>query len=267
MRVRTLAAVLGTALSLPAQLSGVYVVGPGASYPDLAAAIGALAAAGVAGPVTFYVLANDSGPWTIPAFPGQGAACPVSFEALGGPIVLAGAQPVLTLDGCAHVTFRGFTGQFAERLSKLASIGVREASDGDVVASGVALIAPGGRHMEVVRASGKLLVRLSFAPPVRGHRPSADVLLQSVAKNVGSRALGIVLTGMGEDGALGLSAIHEAGGHTLAQDEASSVVYGMPRAAIERGAVDKILSLSEMGAYLNALEARHHPQGGSTWNA
>ena len=161
----------------------------------------------------------------------------------------------------------GFIGQFAERLSKLASIGVREAEDGDVVASGVALIAPGGRHMELVRASGKLLVRLSVAPAVRGHRPSADVLFQSVAKNVGARALGMILTGMGEDGAEGLLAIHAAGGHTLAQDEASSVVYGMPRAAIERGAVDKVLSLSEMGAYLNALEARHYPQGGSTWIA
>jgi two-component system chemotaxis response regulator CheB len=153
----------------------------------------------------------------------------------------------------------GFTGQFADRLSKLASIGVREAEDGDVVASGVAFVAPGGRHMEIVRGSGKLLVRLSFAPP--------DVLFQSVAKNVGARALGVILTGMGEDGAEGLLAIHAAGGHTLAQDEASSVVYGMPRAAIERGAVDKVLSLSEMGAYLNALEARHYPQGGSTWIA
>jgi len=160
----------------------------------------------------------------------------------------------------------GFTGQFAERLAKLSTIGVREAEDGDVVASGVALVAPGGRHMEVARASGKLLVRLSFAPPYKGHRPSADLLFQSVAKNLGSRALGIVLTGMGEDGAEGLLAIRAAGGHTLAQDEASSVVYGMPRAAVERGAVDKVLPLSEMGAYLNALEARHH-QGGSAWIA
>ncbi len=164
----------------------------------------------------------------------------------------------------------GFTGQFAERLSKLASIGVREAEDGDVVASGVALIAPGGKHMEIVRApgpSGKLTVRISFAPSVRGHRPSADVLFQSVAKNVGPRSIGVILTGMGEDGAEGLAAIRAAGGHTLAQDEASSVVYGMPRAAIERGAVEKVLSLSEMGPYLNALEARHFPQGGSTWIA
>ena len=84
---------------------------------------------------------------------------------------------------------------------------------------------------------------------------------------MGARALGVILTGMGEDGAEGLLAIHAAGGHTLAQDEASSVVYGMPRAAIEKGAVDKVLSLSEMGAYLNALEARHYPQGGSTWIA
>jgi two-component system chemotaxis response regulator CheB len=120
--------------------------------------------------------------------------------------------------------------------------------------------------MEVARASGKLLVRLSFAPPLRGHRPSADVLFQSVAKSVGPHAIGVILTGMGEDGAEGMLAIRAAGGHTLAQDEASSVVYGMPRAAVERGAVEKVLPLGEMGAYLNALDARHH-QGGSAWIA
>jgi two-component system chemotaxis response regulator CheB len=161
----------------------------------------------------------------------------------------------------------GFTAQFAERLSRICAIEVREAADGDIVTSGTALVAPGGRHMELARVSGKLRVRLSSAPPVRGHRPSADVLFESVAKSVGQRAMGIVMTGMGEDGARGMLAIHQAGGHTIAQDEASSVVHGMPRAAIEKGAVDRILSLSEIGDYLNALEGRHQLQGGSTWNA
>jgi two-component system chemotaxis response regulator CheB len=161
----------------------------------------------------------------------------------------------------------GFTAQFAERLSRICAIDVREAADGDIVTAGTALVAPGGRHMELARVSGKLRVRLSFAPPVRGHRPSADVLFESVAKSVGPRAMGIVMTGMGEDGAQGMLAIHQAGGHTIAQDEASSVVHGMPRAAIEKGAVDRILSLSEIGDYLNALEGRHQLQGGSTWNA
>ncbi|MGH9319489.1 MAG: protein-glutamate methylesterase/protein-glutamine glutaminase [Vicinamibacteria bacterium] len=176
----------------------------------------------------------------------------------------AGYRPALLI--VQHMP-EGFTGQFADRLSRLASIAVREAEDGDLVASGLALIAPGGRHIEVIRTAGRLVVRLSDAPPVRGHRPSADVLFRSVARTAGARAVGVILTGMGEDGAEGMVAIHDAGGHTLAQDEASSVVYGMPRAAIERGAVDKVLSLSEMGAYLNALEVRHHPQGGSAWNA
>ena len=134
--------------------------------------------------------------------------------------------------------------------------------------------------MEVSRSGGKLVVRLSRAAPVRGHRPSADVLFRSVARSVGSRSVGVILTGMGEDGAEGLSEIRAAGGHTLAQDEASSVVYGMPRAAIERGAVERVLSLPEIGSYLNSMEARpaeerdsgkepqeaKPAQGGSTWS-
>ena len=106
-----LAAALATA-TLPAQLSGAYTVGPAQNYPNIAAAITALTTSGVSGPVTFYVTANDIGPWTIPSFTGQGAANPVTFEALGGPITISGTQPVLTLAGCASVTFRGFTGTF-----------------------------------------------------------------------------------------------------------------------------------------------------------
>lgn len=158
----------------------------------------------------------------------------------------------------------GFTAPFAERLAKLASIDVREANDGAVVTAGSALVAPGGEHMELQREKGKLLVRLTRTEAVRGHRPSADVLFRSIAEAVGSRSVGLILTGMGEDGAEGMVAIHEAGGHTLAQDEASSVVYGMPKAAIERGVVDRILPLSQMAGYLNSLPPQ---QRGTSWIA
>jgi two-component system chemotaxis response regulator CheB len=164
----------------------------------------------------------------------------------------------------------GFTAQFAERLAKLASIEVREAADGDPVVSGLALVAPGGSHMILERSAGKLVVRITRADPVRGHRPSADVLFRSIADVSGSRSVGLVLTGMGEDGADGITAIRAVGGHTVAQDEASSVVYGMPRAAIERGAIDRVLPLSEIAGYLNAMSSRSErldQQRGSPWIA
>jgi two-component system chemotaxis response regulator CheB len=107
--------------------------------------------------------------------------------------------------------------------------------------------------MQLVRESGKLRLRLTLDKPENGHRPSADVLFRSMAEVVGSRCVAVVMTGMGEDGAAGASAIHEAGGYTLAQDEASSVVFGMPKAAIERGVVDKVLPLSKISNYLNSL--------------
>lgn len=164
----------------------------------------------------------------------------------------------------------GFTAQFADRLAKLAAIEVREAADGDAVLSGLALVAPGGRHMVLERQSGKLAVKLTRSEPVRGHRPSADVLFRSIAEVVGAKSMGLVLTGMGEDGADGIAAIREVGGHTVAQDEASSVVFGMPRAAIERGAIDRVLPLPEIASYLNDLSsgnARVGQQRGSSWIA
>ena len=147
----------------------------------------------------------------------------------------------------------GFTAQFATRLAKLSAIDVHEACEGEVVSSSCAFVAPGGKHMELVRESGKLRLRLTLDKPVNGHRPSADVLFRSMAEVVGSKCVGVVMTGMGEDGAAGASAIHEAGGYNLAQDEASSVVFGMPKAAIERGVVDKVLPLSRIPNYLNSL--------------
>ncbi|TDI45480.1 MAG: chemotaxis response regulator protein-glutamate methylesterase [Acidobacteria bacterium] len=147
----------------------------------------------------------------------------------------------------------GFTAQFATRLAKLSAIDVHEAREGEVVSSSCAFVAPGGQHMQLVRESGKLRLRLTLDEPENGHRPSADVLFRSMAEVVGPKCVGVVMTGMGEDGAAGASAIHEAGGYTLAQDEASSVVFGMPKAAIERGVVDKVLPLSKISNYLNSL--------------
>lgn len=186
----------------------------------------------------------------------------------GGPNALSLLLPAIRADFGPGIVIvqhmpAGFTGQFADRLSRLSAIAVKEAEEGDIVTSGTALIAPGGRHIEILRSGTKLVVQLSSSAAVRGHRPSADVLFASVAKAAGARACGIILTGMGEDGAEGLLTLHSAGGHTLAQDEASSVVYGMPRAAIERGAVDKVMSLAEIGPYLNTFGR----QRGSTWIA
>ena len=110
--------------------------------------------------------------------------------------------------------------------------------------------------MVLERRDGLLTVQLTRSDAVRGHRPSADVLFRSIAEVSGSKSMGLILTGMGEDGADGVSAIREAGGHTVAQDEASAVVYGMPRAAIERGAIERVLPLSEIAAYLNELSHR-----------
>jgi len=123
---------------------------------------------------------------------------------------------------------------------------VREAVSGDLLRPGLALIAPGGRHLTVKRAAGHLLADLSGGPLVSRHRPSVDVLFESVAREVGSRAVGVLLTGMGDDGARGLLTMKQAGSATLAQDEASSVVYGMPKAAFELGASDEVASLESM---------------------
>ncbi len=140
----------------------------------------------------------------------------------------------------------GFTASWAERLDNLCAIHVREAKDRDIIVPGLALIAPGGYHM-LVRSSGtRYVVEVKNGPPVNRHRPSFDVLFQSTAASAGRNAVGVLLTGMGADGARGLLEMSKAGARTLAQDEASSVVFGMPRVAIELGAVDKAVSLEDM---------------------
>jgi two-component system chemotaxis response regulator CheB len=140
----------------------------------------------------------------------------------------------------------GFTEMFAQRLNDTCAIDVKEASSGDVLVAGRALICPGNRHLKVRRMPLGDMVVLTEEPKVNGHRPSADVLFQSVAKEFGSMALGIIMTGMGEDGAEGLGDLKRAGALTIAQSEDSCVVFGMPKAAIERGYALRVVSLDAL---------------------
>jgi two-component system chemotaxis response regulator CheB len=146
---------------------------------------------------------------------------------------------------------QAFTGAFADRLNRGCSMEVREARDFDDVTPGTALIAPGDKHMVLVKNGARYQVRIKEGPRVHFQRPSVDVLFQSVALNSGQNAIGIILTGMGADGAKGLLAMHSSGAHTIAQDEKSCVIYGMPKEAIELGGVDEVLPLSQIaGAIL-----------------
>ena len=146
-----------------------------------------------------------------------------------------------------------FTGAFAERLHTLSRLEVREAAAGDELRPGVALLAPGGRHLTVERRDGRLVTRLDAAALDARHRPSVDVLFRSVAGSAGARAAGVLLTGMGSDGADGMLALRRAGALTIAQDEASCVVFGMPRAAIESGAAREVASLRAIGERIATL--------------
>jgi two-component system chemotaxis response regulator CheB len=140
----------------------------------------------------------------------------------------------------------GFTRSFAQRLDGLCRINVKEAEHGERVLPGYAYIAPGGFHLSLARSGANYVAHLDQEPPVNRHRPSIDVLFDSAAKHAGKNAIGIILTGMGRDGAEGLLRMQRAGAHTLAQDEASCVVFGMPREAIALGAVDDVSPLSEV---------------------
>jgi len=146
-----------------------------------------------------------------------------------------------------------FTAAFARRLDQLSKIEVKEAEHGDPIASGKALIAPGNRHMLVQRKGTQSFVEIYDGPLVSRHRPSVDVLFRSVAHAVGADALGIILTGMGNDGAQGLLEMKNAGAETVAQDEASCVVFGMPKEAIACGAADSVLPLSKIPGKILAM--------------
>jgi two-component system, chemotaxis family, protein-glutamate methylesterase/glutaminase len=137
-----------------------------------------------------------------------------------------------------------FTAMFADRLNSICAIEVREAKDGDRVIPGRALIAPGGKHMMLKRSGAQYVVEVVDGPLVNRHKPSVDVLFRSVAKFAGANALGVIMTGMGDDGARGLKEMHDVGAKTIAQDEASCVVFGMPKEAIKLGAADQVMPLS-----------------------
>jgi len=169
----------------------------------------------------------------------------------GGPRALGKLLSHLPADLPASVLIvqhmpAGFTGSFAQRLDQRSPLHVEEARDGQAVTTGSAYVAPGGIHMVVAGKRSRPTIRLQDTPPVNCVRPSADVLMTSVARLNGACSMGIVLTGMGADGAEGLAQIKAAGGLTLAQDKESSIIFGMPKAAIERGVVDGVLSLSKI---------------------
>ncbi len=184
--------------------------------------------------------------WKRPA--GEGAAVVVLGTSTGGPSALQAiiprlpekfGSPVLVVQ---HMP-EGFTRSLAERLDARSSVRVREAEDGEPVGAGTVLVAPAGRHMKLRRRGEEARVWLDDEPRTALHRPSVDVLMASVARVFGPRALGIVLTGMGSDGVVGLRAIREAGGRTLAESEETSVIYGMPKAAVEAGVVERSIPL------------------------
>jgi two-component system chemotaxis response regulator CheB len=147
----------------------------------------------------------------------------------------------------------GFTRAFAERLNAYLPLQVREAAHQEPLLPGTVYIAPGGLHLRVQREAGGLRAALSTSPETAIHRPAVDVLFASAAEAVGNRAVAALLTGMGQDGAAGMTALARAGAHTLAQDEATSVVYGMPRAAILAGAAREVLPLERIGGRLREL--------------
>lgn len=140
----------------------------------------------------------------------------------------------------------GFTSSFAKRLNSLCRITVIEAQGGERIIPGYAYLAPGDKHMTVIRSGADYRIALHDGPRVSGHKPSVDVMFQSVADSVGSNALAVVLTGMGKDGAAGIRSISEQGGYTMAQDEESSLIFGMPQEAIKTGCVKQIVALEQV---------------------
>jgi two-component system, chemotaxis family, protein-glutamate methylesterase/glutaminase len=170
----------------------------------------------------------------------------------GGPAALSELIPALPGDLRFAIVIvqhmpAHFTAALAERLDAQSQLSVREAASGDRPMAGLVLIAPGDRHLEF---DDRGMVVLGDAPPVHGCRPAADLTMLSAAKVYGRRTIGVVMTGMGKDGAAGALAIKKAEGKTFAQDQASSVIFGMPKASIEAGAIDEVVPLGELAAHL-----------------
>jgi two-component system chemotaxis response regulator CheB len=149
-----------------------------------------------------------------------------------------------------------FTAMYAERLNGLCAMTIREARDGDRLERGTVLIAPGGRHMQLRKAGGQYYAVVADGPPVNRHKPSVDVLFRSVAECTQGDVLAIMLTGMGDDGARGMKLLHDGGARTVAQDEASCVVFGMPKEAIKLGAVDQVMPLDRVASAILQFDSR-----------
>jgi len=149
-----------------------------------------------------------------------------------------------------------FTAMYAQRLDGICAMNVREAKDGDRLERGVALIAPGGRHMQLQKMNGQYYVKVLDGPPVNRHKPSVDVLFKSAAECAGRDVLGIIMTGMGDDGARGMKTMHDGGARTIAQNEETCVVFGMPKEAIKLQAVDDILPLEGMARAILQFDSR-----------
>ena len=161
----------------------------------------------------------------------------------------------------------GFTEMFARRLDELCALRVKEAQSGDVLQAGRVLICPGNRHMTVKRLAMGDVVVLNEDAAVNGHRPSVDVLFHSLAQEFGRSGIAVLMTGMGDDGAQGLGAVKKAGGMTIAQSEESCVVFGMPKAAIERGYATRVVALDVLSSTLQALCVRGHGNSGGAEQA
>jgi len=175
----------------------------------------------------------------------------------GGPQALQYLLPQFPADFPAAILIvqhmpEGFTEQFAQRMDEICAIRVKEAQSGDVLRAGWALVCPGNRHLKVKRLFQEEIAVLSDEPHVNGHRPSVDVLFRSVAQECGARSIALLMTGMGDDGARAMGDIKAAGGLTIAQSEESCVVFGMPKAAIERGHACRVLSLDAVAPALLA---------------
>ena len=150
---------------------------------------------------------------------------------------------------------KAFSAAFARRLNESSALQVQEAADGQQILPGHAFVAPGDSHLRVERSGARYICRIDHGAPVNRHRPSVDVMFESLAQAAGSRCIGVLLTGMGRDGAQGLLQVRNCSGQTIAQDEASSVVWGMPGEAVAMGAAQLVLPLSAMASRLMSLVA------------
>jgi two-component system chemotaxis response regulator CheB len=207
---------------------------------------------------------------TAPATPAYSSGLPVNTiiaigASTGGTEAIASVLTKFPKDAPAVVIAQHippeFSRAFANRLNDICALEVREARDGDVLHPGLALVAPGDLHMVLGKTTSGYRVDVRTGPRICYQRPSVDVLFLSVAEIAGARAIGALLTGMGSDGAQGLLKMRHMGAHTIAQDEASCVVFGMPREAIQRGAAERVLPLPEIAAaILRPTQARHKPE-------